>query len=136
MTLPGRTTSRRCVPALLPGLLSTSIAWRSQDDFAFGAVARYIQIGGASAEDWDQAISDADRVYRGRMHNLCCDNCHSHVARALDASGAVGKGNNMVHLAMWMFFCGRYTTACRAVLVWLPFFFLIGCAIGFSLVSK
>ena len=26
-----------------------------------------------------------------RMHNLCCDNCHSHVARALNLMNYDGK---------------------------------------------
>ena len=33
---------------------------------------------------WDQSIWEANDVYRGRMHNICCDNCHSHVANALN----------------------------------------------------
>ena len=28
-------------------------------------------------------IREASDIYGKRMHNLCCDNCHSHVATAL-----------------------------------------------------
>ena len=30
-----------------------------------------------------QAVDEANRAYCNRMHNLCCDNCHSHCCRAL-----------------------------------------------------
>jgi hypothetical protein len=29
------------------------------------------------AEQWDEMIKEANDIYRGRMHNICCDNCHS-----------------------------------------------------------
>ena len=28
-------------------------------------------------------VREASDIYTKRMHNLCCDNCHSHVATAL-----------------------------------------------------
>ncbi|KAL7572262.1 hypothetical protein ACA910_011790 [Epithemia clementina (nom. ined.)] len=37
---------------------------------------------------WDRSIQEANEVYRGRMHNICCDNCHSHVANALNRMNA------------------------------------------------
>eukprot|EP00551_Chaetoceros_affinis_P007596 CAMPEP_0203662644 /NCGR_PEP_ID=MMETSP0090-20130426/541_1 /ASSEMBLY_ACC=CAM_ASM_001088 /TAXON_ID=426623 /ORGANISM="Chaetoceros affinis, Strain CCMP159" /LENGTH=123 /DNA_ID=CAMNT_0050525463 /DNA_START=53 /DNA_END=421 /DNA_ORIENTATION=+ len=55
---------------------------------AFGAPTRAFRVnicdvpGGAAV--WDQMIQEANEVYRGRMHNICCDNCHSHVACALN----------------------------------------------------
>jgi hypothetical protein len=36
-----------------------------------------------AVEAWDAAVDEANRTYCKRMHNLCCDNCHSHVCRAL-----------------------------------------------------
>ncbi|OQR71650.1 transmembrane protein-like [Tropilaelaps mercedesae] len=33
---------------------------------------------------WDEAVTRAAETYRGRPHNLFCDNCHSHVATALN----------------------------------------------------
>lgn len=51
---------------------------------AFGAPTRYIQLdlkaAGGSIE-YDGAIEGGNRIYSQRMHNLFCDNCHSHVAR-------------------------------------------------------
>lgn len=41
--------------------------------------------------------------YRGMMHNLCCNNCHSHCARALNNANYKGKNNyTMIHV-WWMF---------------------------------
>lgn len=37
----------------------------------------------ANVEAWDAAVDEANRTYCKRMHNLFCDNCHSHVCRAL-----------------------------------------------------
>ena len=46
---------------------------------------------------WDSAIYDASEIYKTRMHNICCDNCHSHVCTALDIMEYDGKSNwNMV----------------------------------------
>ncbi|KAG8292037.1 hypothetical protein J6590_047939 [Homalodisca vitripennis] len=60
----------------------------SEDHMAFGNPTKYWQLqpdkvpGGPAS--WDRAIADAADVYKGRMHNLCCDNCHSMVALALN----------------------------------------------------
>ena len=45
------------------------------------------------------------------MHNICCDNCHSHVACALNRMGAKANGVerwDMVKLAALVFFKGRF----------------------------
>jgi hypothetical protein len=31
--------------------------------------------------DWDAAVGEGCEIYSKRMHNLCLDNCHSHVAK-------------------------------------------------------
>eukprot|EP00537_Pseudo-nitzschia_pungens_P002846 CAMPEP_0172367686 /NCGR_PEP_ID=MMETSP1060-20121228/23053_1 /TAXON_ID=37318 /ORGANISM="Pseudo-nitzschia pungens, Strain cf. cingulata" /LENGTH=189 /DNA_ID=CAMNT_0013092019 /DNA_START=181 /DNA_END=747 /DNA_ORIENTATION=- len=63
---------------------------------AFGRPTRYLKMdvvgelpGGP--ERWDEAILQADGIYRHRMHNLFCDNCHSHVARALNIMEYKGR---------------------------------------------
>ena len=54
-------------------------------------------------------MAKASDVYRGRMHNLCCDNCHSHVAMALNLMRYDGsQGWNMVWLALYMVVKGRF----------------------------
>ena len=81
------------------------------------------------------------------MHNLCCDNCHSHVARALNSMEYDGSTRwNMVTLALlmlvhgkfvfllsslstevWIKYSispGKYVSCGAAIKTWLPFFLL------------
>lgn len=111
------------------------------DDFAFGRPTRVLQldpeVAGADlrlrdgtvvrgAEAWDAGIDAGNAVYCKRMHNICCDNCHSHVARALNEMRYMGRTDwNMVNLAAWLFFRGKYVSFARAVATWLPFLLLV-----------
>jgi len=85
---------------------------------AFGMPTRYYRLdrdgeipGGAEA--WDKNIEDANEVYRKRLHNIFCDNCHSHVANVLNRSSpplwrmCSGKFS-IVNIAILMFFQGRF----------------------------
>lgn len=79
-------------------------------------------IGGA--EQWDKAVSEANSEYRTRMHNICCDNCHSHVAYALNSMeiSAYGIRNwDMVKLCFLVFFKGRFLGVGGFVAQFLPF---------------
>mmetsp|Transcript_20802 Transcript_20802/g.43394 ORF Transcript_20802/g.43394 Transcript_20802/m.43394 type:complete len:189 (-) Transcript_20802:9-575(-) len=93
---------------------------------AFGAPTRYIPLPssttGSSSEAWDTSVSKANKCYEKRMHNICCDNCHSHVCYALNDMELYGfKRWNMVILAFWIFFCGRFKTFGDVVKTFLPF---------------
>ena len=99
---------------------------------AFGAPTRALKMdigdlpGGA--ERWDEAIQEANSVYRGRMHNICCDNCHSHVANALNRmpirAPGIGKWN-MVILCFDMFFRGKFLSRTGVVMQFGPFAVLL-----------
>ena len=101
--------------------------------------------GGSTA--YDRAVGEASDLYSGRMHNLFCDNCHSHVARALNSMEYDGSTRwNMVTLALLMLvhgksLCllsslstgvwikysispGKYVSCGAAIKTWLPFFLL------------
>jgi len=70
----------------------------------------------------DEAIAIGNEVYSQRMHNLCCDNCHSHVALILDELEYKNCSSwNMVILAFWMFFFGTYVGWKGVIKTWLPF---------------
>jgi hypothetical protein len=111
-----------------------------EDEMAFGVPTRVLRLdprkaasvpGSSAAAVWDAAVAEGDRVYRRRMHNLCCDNCHSHVARCLDVMAYDGRrGWNMVVLAAWMFACGRHVSVGRALLTWLPFLLIVALGLG------
>ena len=98
----------------------------SEDNMAFGAPTKYwpldpsLASGGVSA--YDRGVAEASDIYKGHMHNLCCDNCHSHVARALNMMEYDGSTRwNMVTLAALMLVHGRYVSVWAAVKTWLPF---------------
>ena len=98
---------------------------------AFGRPTRYLKMdigelpGGAT--QWDEAIDEADGIYRQRMHNICCDNCHSHVARALNILEFQGRHDwNMVKLCFLVFFKGSFVNYKGAILLqFLPFLVLL-----------
>lgn len=83
---------------------------------AFGPPTRKIKIdvsqlpGGVTR--WDEAISEANDIYRQRMHNICCDNCHSHVACALNRMPIkfplFGCTWNMVNMCFLIFFTAGF----------------------------
>ena len=80
---------------------------------AFGKPTRYIIMDPALAAGgpagWDRAVAEASEIYKHRIHNLFCDNCHSHVATALDQMQYDSRNDwNMVKLALLMFIKGRY----------------------------
>ncbi|XP_054288093.1 transmembrane protein 222-like [Macrosteles quadrilineatus] len=98
----------------------------SEDNMAFGNPTKYWQLdpdkvtGGAAA--WDRAIAEAAEVYKGRMHNLCCDNCHSMVAMALNKVKYNGSSNwNMVSLALMSLLRSQYVSVGAWIKTWLPF---------------
>lgn len=59
-----------------------------------------------------------------RMHNICCDNCHSHVAYALNDMeiSAYGIRNwDMIKLCFLLFFRGRFLSVGGFISQFLPF---------------
>ena len=80
------------------------------------------------AERWDEAVQEANQVYRGRMHNLCCDNCHSHVACALNRMPIKAYGISkwdMVKLCFLVFFRARFLSVGGIVSQFGPFVVLL-----------
>ena len=55
---------------------------------AFGNPTKYWQMNlrkiKAPGVTWDVAVRDSCEEYKNRMHILCWDNCHNHVAYALN----------------------------------------------------
>ncbi|POM60010.1 hypothetical protein PHPALM_31183 [Phytophthora palmivora] len=99
-----------------------------RDDFAFGAATRYLQcsIAPEDVAKWDEAVAAGCKIYEKRMHNLCCDNCHSHVAVCLEHVNYAGRKRwNMVELCFWMFFRGKYVNMAGFIKSWLPFVFVL-----------
>ena len=85
------------------------------DDFMVGCVWRYAVVSSPADAGWDAALDRADSEYKGRMHDICCDNCHHHTALALRESGKPEYCPKTVPcaglLSAWLFCClhGRCT---------------------------
>jgi transmembrane protein 222 len=96
---------------------------------AFGPPTRALPFTYTQSEAWDAAIDEANQVYRGRMHHICCDNCHSHVAYALNripGLQAYGVSQwNMVNLAVMIFFRARFLSWWGCVYQFGPFVILL-----------
>lgn len=110
----------------------------SEDNMAFGRPTRYLILdprkvnGGAMR--WDEAVSKASVVYGTRMHNLFCDNCHSHVGLALSQMEYNGSIRwNMIRLAAWMFFCGKFVRAPGLLKTFMPFLIIVVVCVLFGI---
>jgi len=100
-----------------------------EGEMAFGEPTRYLQLTPAKAmggeRGWDDGVIQACDRYKKRMHNLCCDNCHSHVATALENMRYNDTASwNMVKLAAWMFVKGKYVGMRGVLKTWIPFLVL------------
>ena len=93
-----------------------------------GDPTRYIQLDPSKCRDvdWDAAIAQGCECYSKRMHNLCFDNCHSHVAKCLNVMGYDGKRSyGMVELAGWFFFRGTSVNVGAFLKTNLPFTLIV-----------
>lgn len=88
----------------------------------------YVTNTKGGAEQWDKAVVEANNEYRSRMHNIFCDNCHSHVAYALNSMEIRAFGINnwdMVKLCFLVFFRGRFLSFGGFLAQFLPFGVLV-----------
>ncbi|KAH9376486.1 hypothetical protein HPB48_006571 [Haemaphysalis longicornis] len=97
----------------------------SEDNMAFGRPAKYWQLDPSRARDgvqgWDRAVAQGSEEYKGHMHNLFCDNCHSHVAQCLNLMQYGGSNRwNMVKLALLMPLHSKYVSNWAVLKTWLP----------------
>lgn len=102
----------------------------SEDNMAFGRPTKYwqldpIYVPGGQAE-WDKSVSEASEIYKKRMHNLCCDNCHSHVATALNLMLYKNSNKwNMVKLAFFSLIFSKYVGISAWLKTWIPFLIIL-----------
>ncbi|XP_078538738.1 transmembrane protein 222 [Lissotriton helveticus] len=107
----------------------------SEDNMAFGRPVKYWKLDpnkvyASGPNAWDTAVNEASEEYKHRMHNLCCDNCHSHVAMALNLMRYNGSSSwNMVKLCFLMLLHGKYISFGGFLKTWLPFLLVLGIGI-------
>lgn len=95
---------------------------------AFGNPTRYLQLDPnlVRATSWDEAVQEGNEIYSKRMHNLFCDNCHSHVAQCLNLMEYAGsRSYGMLYVGVWIFFFGRFTSMWAVIKTYLPFALLV-----------
>lgn len=97
-----------------------------EDNMAFGRPTKYWQLSPSKANggeaSWDRSINEASEIYKGRNHNLFCDNCHSHVAMALNLMQYENSTNwNMVKLALLAAIHSKFVSFGGFLKTWLPF---------------
>mmetsp|Transcript_21268 Transcript_21268/g.68634 ORF Transcript_21268/g.68634 Transcript_21268/m.68634 type:complete len:194 (+) Transcript_21268:2-583(+) len=105
------------------------------DDMAFGKPTRYLELSpdkvrspefGVGADGWDRCVAQGSQDYSKRMHNLCCDNCHSHVARCLTYMNYNNSRHwNMFKLGAWLFLFGKFVSPARTLQTFLPSLILL-----------
>ena len=60
------------------------------------------------------------------MHNICCDNCHSHVAQCLNGMNYRRYDKyGMITIGVWLFFCGKFVSVGGVIKSYLPFLCLL-----------
>ncbi|XP_057957866.1 protein REVERSION-TO-ETHYLENE SENSITIVITY1 [Malania oleifera] len=115
------------------------------DDFAFGAVARYLQLDRGqccfppnlightckhryrhaefgTAVTWDDALRSSMHHFEHRSYNLFTCNCHSFIANCLNRQCYGGSmGWNMVNVAALVLFRGHWVDFMSALRSFLPF---------------
>ncbi|GMT15304.1 hypothetical protein PFISCL1PPCAC_6601 [Pristionchus fissidentatus] len=107
----------------------------SEDEMGFGWPTRVWQLDerlvSGGSETFDSAVRFASDEYKNHVHNIICDNCHSHVALALNEMKYGGRDNwNMVILAAGILFKGRSIGVGGFLKQWLPFLFICLILIG------
>ena len=100
----------------------------SVDNFAFGKPTKYFQLDLSEQEkyEFDRAVERGDNKYNMEEHNLCFNNCHSHVAYVLNQIKYKGKTNyTMVHIWWFLITRGKYISICSFIKTYIGFFIFI-----------
>ncbi|XP_072035838.1 transmembrane protein 222-like [Amphiura filiformis] len=111
----------------------------SEDDMGFGNPTKYwmLQPSRAKPGSWDTSVAEASEVYKGRMHNLFCDNCHSHVAMALNLMQYDNQTSwNMVKLGVFMLIKGKHVGIAEFIKTWLPAVIFYGAIVALVLILR
>eukprot|EP00658_Telonema_sp_P-2_P001901 TRINITY_DN10702_c0_g1_i2.p1 TRINITY_DN10702_c0_g1~~TRINITY_DN10702_c0_g1_i2.p1 ORF type:complete len:144 (-),score=13.90 TRINITY_DN10702_c0_g1_i2:343-774(-) len=100
----------------------------AEDNMTFGWPTRYWQLdpdqcdpepGGVAS--WDTAVLASNCEYKKRVHHICLDNCHSHVATALNKMKYQGRSDwNMFDVGWYLVFNGKFTDVAGMIRTWAP----------------
>ncbi|KRX01385.1 hypothetical protein PPERSA_01288 [Pseudocohnilembus persalinus] len=143
-------TALPCITCMCPCIGHTGIAdqegiiydfagpyYIGKGNLAFGQPLKYVKLdkNKMDSQNYDNSVMEANQSYVKQVHNLCFNNCHSHVARALNNMKYNNKSDwTMVSVCMFVFFCGKFVDFKSVLKVYIPFFIfliLIGLIIYF-----
>ena len=80
-----------------------------EEELSFGDPAKYVQF--KPIKNWDKAIDLANVKYSDEDHCLCTNNCHSHVACALNYMKYKNKSNyTMIHVWWYCLLNSKYVS--------------------------
>jgi hypothetical protein len=144
-------TSIPCISWLLPFIGHTGIGtvqgeihdfagpyYVSVNDFAFGSTLKYVKLNVTADQytKFNESIQSADKTYRKRNHNICCDNCHSHVAKALNNFNYQGRSNYTMINVWFMLICkGRYVSWSAVLFTYIGWLIIGAIALVIYLIS-
>jgi len=96
-----------------------------EDSMAFGEPTKYWQVNlnadQVSPEDWDRAVTESCEEYKHRVHILCWDNCHSHVAYALNRMRFRGQSWSAFSVWLYLTWHSTYVSPGRLCKTYAPF---------------
>jgi len=108
---------------------------RDAHNMGFGSVTKYLPVdlktlkaqNGNSIKAWDEAIESSSEDYDKMMHNLFCNNCHSHVSQVLNELEFQGfKHWNTLFLILYLMMHARFVSFLRFVKTYAGFVVLLG----------
>jgi len=118
---------------------------RHPHKMGFGNVTRYFEVKSQhlklktqseAVKIWDSAINEASAEYDEMLHDLLCNNCHSHVSRALNEVEFFGFTSwNTFLLIFFMFFNGKFVSFARFVQTYIGFVLLLAICLTVLLFS-
>ncbi|XP_076882131.1 protein RTE1-HOMOLOG-like [Bidens hawaiensis] len=118
----------------------------SVDNFAFGPVARYLQITKEKGSEeeyrlvesarnhygWDEALKKTTQEYQRQTYSVLTCNCHSFLANHLNRLESQASGWNVVNVAALIMFKGKWVDTPSMVRSYLPFMVVLFMGVTFG----
>jgi hypothetical protein len=119
------------------GLLYDFLGFINKGRMGFGNPIKYVPLRGAGAGELDRGIRAANMHFQETGHNLCCNNCHHHVAEALNSMAYRGRRDWSQVSVWWLCLAeGRYFEWAGVVQVYGPLLLGLGIILGCTLAFK
>ena len=74
---------------------------------------------------WDDAVHSADVHFNDQMHNIACNNCHHHVAMAMNKLGLGATLGTQVRCAWQVWTRGQWKSRGSMLSTLLPFLVIV-----------